>query len=123
MEFFEDALNKTKEVFGTVSQKTGEVIATEKQRFELATVKSKREKDYKALGKIYYGIIKDDASAPEAAKALAESITAKNAEIERLNAEIANAKYKRVCENCGASIDKNSVFCNFCGAKLDNDGE
>ena len=118
MEFFDDAINKTKEVFEAVSQKTGEVIATEKQKFDIASLKAKREKDYTALGKIYYKMISDGVDAPDGAKAIAESIKAKDTEIERISAEIQKAKNKKVCPVCGAYIDKSSVFCNVCGAKL-----
>ncbi|MBO4431996.1 MAG: zinc-ribbon domain-containing protein [Clostridia bacterium] len=118
MEFFDDAISKTKEVFETVSQKTGEVITTEKQKFDIASLKSKREKDFAALGKLYYKALSDDDNAPEDAKVIIEAIKAKNAEIERLFNEIQKTKNKKTCPACGASIDNNSVFCNICGAKL-----
>lgn len=118
MEFFDDAVNKTKEVFETVSKKTSEVIATEKQKFDIASLKSKRDKEFGRLGKIYFEAVKDDENAPEEVKAIVESIKAKSDEIDRLNFEVQNAKNKRVCDNCGANIDKNSVYCNICGAKL-----
>lgn len=121
MEFFDDALNKTKEVFEAVSQKTSEVVTTEKQRFDVASLKSKRQKDYAALGKIYYKMILDNGEAPEDAKVIAEAITAKSNEIDRLNKEIQNAKNRRICPACGASVDKKSVFCNICGAKLEKE--
>lgn len=122
MEFFDGAVNKTKEVFETVSMKTGEVIATEKQRFDMNSLKAKREKDYTALGKIYFDIVKDDENAPETVKVKVEDIRAKTAEIERLAREIQNAKNKLICKNCGANIAKNSIYCNICGAKVE-DGE
>ena len=118
MEFFDDAVSKTKEVFETVSKKTSEVFATEKQKFDMASVKTKREKDYTALGKIYFEMIKDDENATDEVKAIVENIKAKTDEIDRLATEIQNAKNKRVCENCGASIDKASLYCNICGTKL-----
>ena len=118
MEFFDDAISKTKEVFETVSQKTGEVITTEKQKFDIASLKSKREKDYAALGKLYYKTVSGDDNAPEDAKVIIEAIKAKTAEIERLNYEVQKAKNKKICPACGAAIDKNSVFCNICGAKM-----
>ena len=117
MEFFDDAVSKTKEVFETVSKKTSEVITTEKQRFDMASLKSKREKDYTALGKIYFEAVKDDDAASEEVKALMENIKAKTDEIERLAAEIQTAKNKKICDSCGANIDRNSVYCNICGAK------
>ena len=123
MEFFDDAVNKTKEVFETVSKKTSEVIATEKQKFDLSSLKSKREKDYTALGKVYFEIIKDDENAPEYVKETVENIKAKSAEIDRLTAEIQNAKNRRICPACGAFIDKNSIYCNICGAKISGEEE
>ncbi|MBR5923381.1 MAG: zinc-ribbon domain-containing protein [Clostridia bacterium] len=118
MEFFDGAVNKTKEVFETVSMKTSEVIATEKQKFEMSSLKAKREKDFTALGKIYFDIVKDDENASETVKVKVEDIKAKSAEIERLSKEIQSAKNKLICKNCGAGIAKNSVFCNICGAKV-----
>ncbi len=118
MEFFDDAVNKTKEVFETVSKKTGEVIATEKQKFDMASLKNKREKDYTALGKIYFEFVKDDDGAPEAVKELINNIKEKSAEIDRLAAEVQSAKNRRICPKCGAAIDKNSIYCSVCGEKL-----
>ena len=123
MDFIDDALTKTKEVIGTVTQRTGEVIAAEKLKFELASLRSKRAADYKALGTIYFDIVKDDESAPDKVKAIVERIKAKDAEIERIIAEMQNARNKRVCNKCGAAIDKNSIFCNICGAKLSDSEE
>ncbi|MBR4762254.1 MAG: zinc-ribbon domain-containing protein [Clostridia bacterium] len=123
MDFFEDAFSKTREVIETVSQKTGEVITVEKQKFEVASLRAKRNKDYRALGRIYFEAIKDDENLTGSAKTLVERIKQKDAEIERLNAEIQNARNKRVCEKCGANIDKNSVFCNICGARVDESDE
>ena len=121
MEFFDDALNKTKEVFETVSQKTGEVITAEKQKFDIASLKAKCQKDYAALGRLYYKTVCDDENAPEEVKVIVEEIKAKSAEIERLYAEVQKAKNKMICPKCGAAIDKNSVFCNICGAKIDGE--
>lgn len=121
MEFFDDAINKTKEVFDAVSQKTSEVITTEKQKFDIASLKSKREKDYAALGKVYYNSVAYDENASDEVKEIVEAIKVKNAEIERLSGEVQKAKNKIVCPVCGAGIDKNSVFCNICGAKLNGE--
>ena len=39
MGFLDDAINKTKEVFDVACQKTGEVVTTEKQKFNIASLK------------------------------------------------------------------------------------
>ena len=118
MGFFDDALNKTKEVLDVAYKKTEEVVTTEKQKFDVSTIKSKREKDYAALGKLYFEQIKDSEELSEEIKALVSAIKDKNENIERLNKEIQDAKNKRICPECSAAIDKNSVYCSCCGAKL-----
>ena len=85
----------------------------------MASLKTKREKDYTALGKIYYEFVKDNEDVPEGVKELVDSIKEKSLEIDRLASEIQGAKNRRVCKICGANIDKNSIYCNICGAKLD----
>ncbi len=119
MGFLDDAINKTKEVFDVAYKKTGEVVTTEKQKFNIASLKSKREKDYAQLGEIYFELIKDSTDLDDAVRNLVDAIREKNEEIARLNEDIQNAKNKRVCPNCNANIDINSAFCNSCGTKLD----
>lgn len=122
MAFFDDALSKTKDFFNVAYKKTGEVVNIEKQKFDVASLKSKREKDFAALGEIYYNIAKEQEEVSEDIKLLLDAISEKNEEIDRLNKEIQAAKNKRVCPNCNANIDADSAFCNTCGVKL-NEGE
>ncbi len=119
MGFFDDALNKTKEVLNVAYKKTDEVVTIEKQKFAIASLKSKREKDYADLGRIYYEIIKESTDIDDNTRNLVDAISEKNEEIARLNEDIQNIRNKRVCPHCNASIDINSAFCNNCGAKLD----
>lgn len=119
MGFLDDAISKTKEVFDVACQKTGEVVTAEKQKFNIASLKSKREKDYADLGKIYFDIIKDENNLDDNTRNIVDAIKEKNDEIARLNEDIQNIKNKRVCPNCSANIDINSAFCNNCGIKLD----
>lgn len=122
MDFLDNALNKAKEVFDVACQKTGEVVTTEKQKFDIATLKSKRDKDFLALGKIWFEMIKDDDSVSEEVKSIVLEIKRKNDKIDELNTEILNTKNKRICPNCSAAIDNSATFCSNCGNKV-NDGE
>lgn len=119
MGFLDDAINKTKEAFDVACKKTDEVVTVEKQKFNIASLKSKREKDYADLGKIYFELVKDSADLEDDTRNLVDAITEKNEEIARLNEDIQNVKNKRVCPNCNANIDINSSYCNSCGQKLD----
>lgn len=123
MDFFDNAVNKAKEAIDIACKKTNDVVTTQKQKFDVAAVENKRAKDYEKLGMLYFEIVKDTEIEDSQIKALVDAIKEKNEKIKDLKAEINAAKNKRVCPNCAASIDKESVFCNNCGTKLQFDSE
>ena len=119
MGFLDDAINKTKEVLDIACQKTGEVVTTEKQKFNIASLKARREKDYADLGKIYFELVKNDADLADNIRNLVDAIQEKNDKIASLNAEIQNIKNKLVCPYCNSYVNVSSSYCNNCGKKLD----
>lgn len=123
MDFFDDVLNKAKEAIDVASKKTGEVVNTQKQKFDIASLENKRAKDFAVLGEIYYNKIKDGEAQDENISELVLSIKEKSEKIEKLKAEVNSAKNKRICPKCGAAIDQTSNYCNACGEKLFYDSE
>ena len=123
MDFFDDMVNKAKEAIDVASKKTGEVVNTQKQKFDIASLESKRAKDYAVLGEMYYNKIKDGAVEDENVSELVLAIKEKSEKIEKLKAEVNSAKNKRICPKCGAAIEQTSNYCNACGAKLFFDSE
>lgn len=123
MDFFDDMLNKAKDAIDVASKKTGEVVNTQKQKFDVASLESKRAKDFAVLGEIYYNKIKDGEAADENISELVLSIKEKSEKIDMLKAEINSAKNKRICPKCGTSIDQISNYCSACGEKLFYDSE
>ena len=119
MGFLDDAINKTKEVLDVAYKKTDEVVTVEKQKFNIASLKSKREKDYADLGRVYFELVKDNTDLDDNTRNLVDAIREKSEEIARLNEDIQSIKNKRICPYCNANIDANSAFCNSCGKKLD----
>lgn len=118
MGYFKEILGKTKDFMVTAYQKTSGAVSVEKQKFDVTSIKVKRDSDFKALGKIYFEMLQSGEEIPEQAKELYDSIVLKNQEIDKINAQIQSAKNKRVCPNCNANIDVNSVYCNVCGEKV-----
>lgn len=59
MEFFENAVNKAKDVFDVVVTKTEEAVTTGKQKLDIATLENKLAKDFERLGRAYFETIKD----------------------------------------------------------------
>ena len=118
MDFFDTAVNKTKEAFDIAYKKTNEVVTTQKQKFDISSLEGKRFNDFEALGEIYFSQVKDSEENEAQVAELVASIKEKSEKIDELRAEILKAKNRRICPACGASIEKASVFCNACGAKV-----
>jgi len=123
MDFFDNVLNKTKEAIDVVSKKTGEIVTVEKQKFDVSSLKSKLEKDYAELGRLYFKSIDNAEELSDKEKAVVEAINKKLAAINELNIEIANAKAKRFCPSCKAAIADTCVYCSNCGEKLTFDSK
>lgn len=116
--FDNEIFDKAKEVFDVACKKTGEVVSAGKQRFDIATMESRLEKAYNALGKACYKEFCEKGTENEEIKAAVADITAKIAEIDEAKKELAQLKNKRICPKCSMAIEKTSVFCNYCGEKL-----
>lgn len=119
MDFLDNALEKAKEAFDIVSKKTGEVVTTQKQKFDIASLENKRAKDFEKLGEIYFSLIKDSEIEDYETKNLVESIIKKENEIFQIKDELNAARYQRICPSCNANISKTAVYCSVCGAKLE----
>lgn len=119
MDFFDNAIDKAKEAIDIVSKKTNEVVNVGKQKFDIASLESKRSKDFEVLGEIYYNLIKDTEIEDVDTKNLVDAITDKNLKIAKAKQDINNTKNKRVCPECSAIIDDTAVYCPVCGVKLD----
>ena len=88
MDFFDNALAKAKEALEVVSNKTEEVVATGKQKFNIATLENKCNKSFKALGELFYNKAKDTEIEDTDIKVLIDTISQTKAEIEALKTEL-----------------------------------
>lgn len=119
MDLFDEILDKAKVAFDVAVKATEDVVDTGKQKFNIAALENKLFKDYKALGEIFYNFKKNGEIDDEAVEQLIAEIDDKKEKIELLKEAIRNAKADRVCANCGAVIDKDTIFCPICGQKLE----
>ena len=118
MDFLENAVTKAKEVFDVACKKTGEVVTTQKQKIDIATIINKRNKDFEALGKLYFNKIKDSEIEDTEIKELVEAIREKCDLIKEINDEISATKNMKVCPNCQTYVKEDAVFCSKCGEKI-----
>ncbi len=93
MDFFDNALDKAKEAFEIVTKKTEEVVTTQKQKFNIASLENQCSKCFKSLGEIYYARLLDSSiEGDDEVKNLVKMISEKKEEIAKLKEEINSAK-------------------------------
>lgn len=119
MDFLNNAIGKTKEFLDVAYKKAGDVVSTEKQKYDIMALKQKLEKDFAALGKLYFGSIDSVEGLPENVATVVMEICKKTEEIENMTDELNKAKNRKTCPSCGASVEMSSLFCNNCGEKFE----
>lgn len=88
MEFFENAVNKAKDVFDVACKKTGEAVNTGKIKLDIATIENKMSKDFETLGRIYFKEIAETDDLSEEKLKLKNKILEKQASINKLKEEL-----------------------------------
>lgn len=118
MDFFDNALDKARDAFDIACKKTEEVVNTQKQKFDIATIENKRNKKYEALGKLFFETVKDSEADDTEISALVSEIKEMNETVRRMRDEINIAKNKKECPKCKSVINSDASFCSNCGEKL-----
>lgn len=119
MDFY-DVVEKAKQGFDVVCKKTEDVVGISKMRIDQAAIESKLSKSYEILGKICYdAVLHDEDFDSESVKPIIDDISEKLECIAKLKKDIAAAQNKKQCPKCSNAVDKDSAFCNKCGAKVD----
>ncbi len=88
MEFFENAVNKAKDVFDVVVTKTEEAVTTGKQKLDIATLENKLAKDFERLGRAYFETIKDTDDIDTKFANIKDSIVEKQTQISKIKEEM-----------------------------------
>lgn len=95
MDFFDNAINKAKDALDVACRKTDEIVTAQKQKFDIASLKNKRAKDFEKLGSVYFKKIANSEIEDEEIKSLVEEIKQKNKQIKELYDELEAAKEEK----------------------------
>ncbi len=120
-EIFDDVVVNAKAAATAVSKKASGVYDVSKHKITAAELRGEINKKLKDLGAITYKVQVHGLDLSSEIQVLVSEITDLKESLAVINEHIASAKNQRKCPNCDAAIPKNSLFCNICGAKLDND--
>lgn len=119
MDLIDEIIDKAKVAFDVAVKATEDVAQTGKQKFNIASMENKLSKDFKDLGEAFYNFKKTGVIDDQEVDALLTAIDEKKDKIQELKEEMRKSKADRVCANCGAAVEENTVFCAICGQKLE----
>ena len=121
MTFFDESVSTAREILLAGAQKAAETIEIQKIRVAIARKKSSINAALRNLGKAYYDSCKNDCSAASLCDSVVEDIDVKVAALAELEEKLADARRLKRCAKCGSRNRIDASFCNFCGARLDDD--
>ncbi len=120
-EIFDDVVVNARAAASAVSKKASSVYDTSKHKITAAELRGEINKKLKDLGALTYKVQVHGMDLSKEIAVLVAEITDLKESLAVINEHIAASKNQRKCPNCDAVIPKNSLFCNICGAKLEDD--
>lgn len=117
--FFDDAVVNAKAAASAVSKKAVTFYDASKHKISAAEIRGEINKKLKELGKVTYKSEVHGTDLFVEKEALISEIKELIENLNVINGHIAAIRSQRKCPRCEARVPKNSVFCNICGAKLD----
>lgn len=118
-EIFDDVVVNAKAAASAVSKKASVVYDTSKHKITAAEIRGDINKKLRDLGALTYKEQLHGIDLSEQIQKLVSEITELKDNLNIINEHIAASKNQKKCPQCDATVPKNSVFCNICGAKLD----
>ncbi len=121
-EIFDDVVVNAKAAASVVSKKASDVYDSSKYKISAAEIRGEINKKLRDLGALTYKSQVHGIDLSEQISSAVAEITELKDSLNTINEHIASSKNQKKCPNCDAGVPKNSVYCNICGAKLDDVG-
>jgi len=113
--FFENIGKKA----GEAVKKSGELVEITKLNMNITTEEGKIQKLYNQIGKKVYENYCQTDKVDELFAEDCNTIKDYENTIRNLKNKIMEIKNMKICTNCGAELERTTVFCPKCGAKQD----
>ena len=117
MAFLDEVKRSLSSTGKTVAKKTKEITETMQLKSQISTEKATIERLYTSIGKqVLEAAMEEDEKRFFTEFGSIRKSMKKKAELEKELSSLDGCFY---CSECGARIDKSSVFCSHCGAKVE----
>lgn len=117
----DDVVVNAKAAASVVSKKATFVYDSSKQKLAAAELRGEINKKLKELGALTYKSQTSSADCTADITRIVNEITELKENLDTINQNLASAKNQKKCPQCEANVPKNSLFCNICGAKLEDE--
>ena len=117
----DDVMVNVKSAANSVGKKTNEIVDYSKLRFTASGLNNEIRKKYQTLGEEVYTSTKIGSEDTKSIELLIKEIDELKAQLQATKEQITYAKNKIICPVCKAELNKDSLFCNKCGAKIESD--
>ena len=114
---FLDELTKTAQ---SLTEKVSSVYESSKLRSKIAAEENEAEKLMAEIGKIIYARFAEGKETDSEFQELCEGILGHKKAVEDLKTEAAGRKGLKICPACEKEIDKEAMFCPYCGTPVPN---
>ena len=121
MAFFEDLGKKISKASQSVVDKGKEIADITKINLAISDEERRLDESYKKIGKLFVEKVADRAEGDFAE--LVEAVHASQTKIGEYKKQIKDIKGIAVCPKCASEIQADAIFCNHCGAKIDEADE
>lgn len=117
MAFFENIGKRVSEAAQVAAKKSSELVEVTKLNSSISSEENKIRELYQQIGKsVYQKFVIGEEVIPEVNDTCLE-IQTREKTIDDLKEKIHEIKNIRLCEQCGAELDRDTAFCSKCGAK------
>ena len=121
MGLLDDVMVNVKSAANSVGKKTNEIVDYSKLRFTASGLNNEIRKKYQTLGEEVYTSTKIGSEDTKSIELLIKEIDELKAQLQATKEQITYAKNKIICPVCKAELNKDSLFCNKCGSKIESD--
>ena len=119
----DDVRENAKAAASVVSKQAARLYDASKHRISAEGIKRSIGKKLIELGKLTYKATTQNLDLSEEIAKVVEEITVLKQNLALVNAHIASIKNQKICPECENKVSKESVFCNICGYKFDEEPE
>ena len=116
MAIIDDIISKASAAGKFVYEKTEDAVDYVSLEYKAASVRSKLDTQYKALGKLTYEASKDGKDVSEQTLSITGQIDTLMQELTDITSNM--SKFKKVCSACQTSNSAKAEYCSKCGKKL-----